>query len=91
MPTYGYRCSDCGHEFEVFQKITAEPLEKCEACSGPVQRMFFPVGLVFKGSGFYVTDNRKSGGAKGSSEAACPAGGSSPACDGCCKAKSESQ
>lgn len=90
MPTYGYRCSECGHEFEIFQKMTDEPLKTCEICSGPIQRKFFPVGVVFKGSGFYVTDNRKSE-KKGSLEAACPGGGSGPACDGCCKAKNGNQ
>lgn len=59
MPTYAYRCRSCGHEFEVFQKISDSPIEKCERCGEPVNRVFHPVGIVFKGSGFYKTDNRE--------------------------------
>ncbi len=57
MPTYGYRCNACGYEFEVFQSITADPLDTCPECSGQIRRIIFPVGIVFKGPGFYVTDN----------------------------------
>jgi putative FmdB family regulatory protein len=56
MPTYGYRCKQCNHTFEVFQRITDEPLTECEKCNGEVQRLLFPVGIVFKGSGFHITD-----------------------------------
>lgn len=56
MPTYGYKCNQCGHTFEVLQKITDEPLTECEKCKGEVRRLLFPVGIVFKGSGFHVTD-----------------------------------
>ena len=59
MPTYGYRCTRCNHTFEVFQKITDEPIKECEKCKGEVKRMLFPVGIVFKGSGFHVNDYRK--------------------------------
>ena len=59
MPTYGYRCADCDHTFEVFQRITDEPVAACEKCGGPVKRVVFPVGIVFKGSGFHVNDYRK--------------------------------
>jgi putative FmdB family regulatory protein len=59
MPTYGYRCTHCNHAFEVVQKITDEPLKECEKCKGEVKRMLFPVGIVFKGSGFHVNDYRK--------------------------------
>ena len=60
MPTYEYRCEKCGH-FEVFQKITAEPLSECPTCGGQVQRLVSKNGnIVFKGSGFYVTDTRSS-------------------------------
>ncbi|HEY8741128.1 MAG TPA: FmdB family zinc ribbon protein [Candidatus Dormibacteraeota bacterium] len=57
MPTYGYRCEK-GHEIEVFQRITDEPLAKCQKCGAPVRRIFYPVGIVFKGPGFYKTDSR---------------------------------
>ncbi|MEA2682487.1 MAG: hypothetical protein QOK05_815 [Chloroflexota bacterium] len=58
MPTYGYRCEKNGHEFEVFQSMTDEPLKKCTICGSPVRRIFYPVGIVFKGPGFYKTDSR---------------------------------
>lgn len=63
MPTYDYRCQSCGSRFEVWQKITDEPIETCPTCGGPVRRIVHPVGLVFKGSGFYKTDHRDSSGA----------------------------
>ena len=59
MPTYAYRC-DSGHEFEVVQPITSDPLSACSACAAPVRRVVFPVGIVFKGQGFYKTDSRSS-------------------------------
>jgi putative FmdB family regulatory protein len=59
MPTYAYRCSDCGHEFDQFQRFSDDPLTECPACQGRVRRVLHPVGVVFKGSGWYVTDSRK--------------------------------
>jgi putative FmdB family regulatory protein len=58
MPTYGYQCEECGVEFERFQHFSEEPVRVCPECSGPVRRVIHPVGIVFKGSGFYVTDHR---------------------------------
>ena len=55
MPIYEYRC-DNGHLFEVMQKITADPVTACEECGAPVQRVFHPIAVHFKGSGFYNTD-----------------------------------
>ena len=60
MPTYQYRCDTCGIEFERKQHFTDKPLEECPECDGRVHRVIQPVLVVFKGSGFYVTDNRKS-------------------------------
>ena len=61
MPTYDYRCKTCGHRFEAFQAITADPLTKCPICHGQVTRMIGGGnGLIFKGSGFYITDYKKS-------------------------------
>lgn len=60
MPTYGYRCESCHEEFDVWQRMTDEPGAACPKCGGKGKRQFFPAGLVFKGSGFYVTDNRGS-------------------------------
>jgi putative FmdB family regulatory protein len=58
MPTYEYRC-DQGHTFEVVQRMTDDPLEVCEEHGTPVQRVFHPVAVHFKGSGFYNTDYGK--------------------------------
>ena len=61
MPTYEYECQKCGYRFEEFQSITAEPLTRCprESCSGRVKRLISAGGgLLFKGSGFYITDYR---------------------------------
>jgi putative FmdB family regulatory protein len=61
MPTYDYDCADCGHEFEEFQSIKAPPLEICPVCGGKVSRRIHGgAGLIFKGSGFYLTDYKKS-------------------------------
>ena len=59
MPVYGYRCTH-GHQFEVQQRITEPPLTKCPECGAPVTRVFYPVGIIFKGGGFYKTDSRGS-------------------------------
>ena len=59
MPTYQYKCETCGVVFERKQHFTDEPLKTCPECNGPVHRVIQPVGILFKGPGFYVTDNRK--------------------------------
>jgi putative FmdB family regulatory protein len=59
MPVYGYRCTH-GHHFEVQQRITEPPLTLCPECGAPVTRVFYPVGIIFKGGGFYKTDSRGS-------------------------------
>lgn len=58
MPTYEYLCKNCGERFEKFQKFSAKPLKTHDACGGEVQKVFHASGVVFKGSGFYATDNR---------------------------------
>ena len=58
MPTYQYRCTECGDELEVVQKFSDDPLTVCPACQGSLRKVFSPVGIVFKGSGFYRTDSR---------------------------------
>src|SRR5215831_1350626 len=73
MPIYGYRCTECGHELEVLQSMSAEPLKVCSECGGALRKLLYPVGVQFKGSGFYTTDYRNSGGSKSKSDA----GGSS--------------
>lgn len=60
MPLYEYECRKCGVRFERRQSFNEEPVRTCPECGGPVQRLVQPVGIVFKGSGFYVTDNRTS-------------------------------
>jgi putative FmdB family regulatory protein len=61
MPTYGYRCGSCGHEFEIRQRITDEPLTTCPKCQGKLAKMLYPAGVIFKGSGYYTTDYKGSG------------------------------
>ncbi len=62
MPTYEYRCKDCGHTFDAYQAFTDDPLTECPECSGTVKKVFGNVGISFKGSGFYKTDSRSSSG-----------------------------
>src|SRR3954447_22764419 len=58
MPTYEYACTSCGERLEVVQKFSDDPLTVCPACAGALRKVFSPVGVVFKGSGFYKTDSR---------------------------------
>jgi putative FmdB family regulatory protein len=59
MPTYEYECLKCGKRFEVFQKMTDEPRKRCPTCRGKVRRLIGAgAGMIFKGSGFYITDYR---------------------------------
>ena len=64
MPTYQYLCTECGGQLEAVQKFTDAPLTVCPACDGRLRKVFSPVGIVFKGSGFYRTDSRNGSGAK---------------------------
>ena len=59
MPTYAYTCTECGHSFDAVQSFSDAPLTECPQCSGRLRKRFSPVGVVFKGSGFYRTDSRK--------------------------------
>jgi putative FmdB family regulatory protein len=95
MPTYEYECKSCSHNFEVFQSMSDLPLKDCPECGNEVRRLILGgTGVIFKGSGFYVTDKSKS--AKTASKktdggaspcAQCPAGGEA----GKCPAASEPQ
>ena len=70
MPTYGYECLSCDNQFEVFQSIKDDPLKTCEACGGTLRKRVYPVGISFKGSGFYVNDYApKAGGSSAPAEA----------------------
>jgi putative FmdB family regulatory protein len=79
MPTYEYRCLN-GHTFEVIQSMADDPVETCEVCGAPVERVFHPVAVHFKGSGFYTTDYAKKAkagaGKDGESSSSSDSGGS---------------
>ena len=76
MPTYGYRCPNCGTEFDVVQRMSDPPGADCPNCGAAAKRMFHPAGIVFKGSGFHKTDYRSSSGG-GSSSSSSTTGGTS--------------
>jgi putative FmdB family regulatory protein len=61
MPTYEYTCKDCGEHLEVVQSFRDEPLQECPQCGGKLRKVFGNIGIAFKGSGFYKTDNRSGG------------------------------
>ena len=95
MPTYEYRCNSCGEHLEAVQSFSDKPLTKCPNCGGELRKVFSPVGIVFKGSGFYKTDNRSgkggahkvtdkdvSSGSSSSSSSDSSSGGSSSSSDG---------
>jgi putative FmdB family regulatory protein len=93
MPTYEYECKSCGHTFEAFQAMSDDPLKSCPQCGKDVRRLIFGgTGVIFKGSGFYVTDKSKAPGgapksAKGGDAASTGGSGENPAAPA---AKSES-
>ena len=60
MPVYEYECENCGTRFERIQSINDEPIRQCPECAGVVHKVFHPAGIIFKGSGWYITDSRKS-------------------------------
>jgi putative FmdB family regulatory protein len=68
LPIYEYRCKN-GHTFEVMQSMSDDPVDKCQVCGAPVERVFHPVAVHFKGSGFYTTDygRNRTGGASSDS------------------------
>jgi putative FmdB family regulatory protein len=68
MPVYEYRCRACGHQFDIQQSFSDDALTVCPECSGELRKVFAPVGIAFKGSGFYKTDSRS--GSSGSSSSA---------------------
>jgi len=82
MPTYAYRCASCSHQFDAVQKFSDAPLTTCPECGQEVRRVFQPVGIVFKGSGWYINDSRGSDKSSGSEKAAAdskPSADSAPA------------
>jgi putative FmdB family regulatory protein len=81
MPTYGYRCSSCGTEFDVRQRMSDEAGASCPQCGQPAKRLFFAPAIVFNGAGFYKTDSRKAskaGASKGKSSAATDTSSATP-------------
>ncbi|MEQ6903746.1 FmdB family zinc ribbon protein [Nocardioides sp. YIM 152588] len=77
MPTYQYRCTECGHFFEQVQSFSDDALTECPECRGLLRKVFNAVGVVFKGSGFYKTDSRS-----GSTSTASSSSSSTPASTG---------
>jgi putative FmdB family regulatory protein len=77
VPTYQYRCTNCGEDLEVVQKFSDDPLKVCPACQGSLRKVFSPVGIVFKGSGFYRTDSRNGSAGDGAKKEKEPAGAKS--------------
>ena len=80
MPIYEYRCRN-GHEFEVTQRMTDDPVTTCEVCGEPVERVFRPVAVHFKGSGFYTTDYARKGKDEAKTGAKSDSKGSSDSAD----------
>ena len=77
MPTYEYKCQTCGVQFERKQSVYDEPMQICPECGGKVRKLFFPAGIIFKGSGFYKTDNAPSSSGSSSKETESSTGSSS--------------
>jgi putative FmdB family regulatory protein len=67
VPTYAYRCADCGYEFDIHQSFTDDALTVCPSCGGTLRKHYGSVGVTFKGSGFYRTDSRNTTKASSSS------------------------
>ena len=93
MPTYEYRCKECGHELEVVQSFTDDSLTTCDVCGGPLRKVFGNVGIAFKGSGFYKNDSRggsgSAAGSSGSSDTSTSDAGSSTSSESTSDAKVE--
>ncbi len=92
MPTYDYECSKCKHTFEEFQSITSEPGAECPKCGSKARRLISGgAGIIFKGSGFYTTDYRKSSASNGKSSPSEPKSGESSKDKSSDSGKSESK
>ncbi|UOQ59985.1 FmdB family transcriptional regulator [Leucobacter rhizosphaerae] len=77
MPTYAYRCADCGHAFDIYQSFSDDALTACPECGGTLRKVFGSLGVTFNGSGFYRTDSRAASGGSGSSGSGSSGSGSS--------------
>lgn len=69
MPTYSYHCDTCGHDFDAVQRFADDALRECPQCGAAIRRVIQPVGVVFKGSGWYITDSRPKSSSDGSDSA----------------------
>ena len=79
MPIYTYRCENCGVQFERRQKFSDDPLKRCPECNkNALRKVYLPVGIVFKGSGFYATDNRSPSGTRSTAKSNSEDNSSSP-------------
>jgi putative FmdB family regulatory protein len=90
MPTYEYACTSCGERTEAKQSFDDPPLEDCPHCGGKLRKLFSPVGIVFKGSGFYSTDAKGSSKSSGSSDKSDKSDTSSSKGDGSSSSSSSS-
>ena len=97
MPIYGYRCRSCGNELEVLQKMSDPPLKTCPKCSGELTKILYPVGVIYKGSGYYSTDYKSGKAASkaasngATSDSSDGSGDSKPATESKSESKSESK
>lgn len=94
MPTYEYRCDKCGHQFDVFQRITDDPVSKCTECDGSVQRLIGATNFILKGNGWHKSDyspasSQPDKSAEFDSGEGCGGDKSSPQCQGCPAANSD--
>jgi putative FmdB family regulatory protein len=81
MPMYEYECENCGTRFDRIQSINDEPVRQCPECAGAVHKVFHAAGLIFKGSGWYITDSRKAASSAVTGETK-PASGDKPPAEG---------
>ena len=79
MPTYAYRCADCGHAFDTYQQFSEAALTECPECGGKLRKVFGSLGVTFSGSGFYRTDSRSESKPSGSESGSSSSGASSSA------------
>ncbi len=83
MPTYEYQCDKCDQQFEVFQRITDDPVEVCSECGGHVKRLIAATNFILKGSGWHKTDYATPSNDADKKPQACAPENMGPACDGC--------
>lgn len=90
MPLYEYRCKSCDHQFEIQQSFSDDPLTVCPECGGDLRKVFNPVGISFKGSGFYKNDSRSSSGSSSGSSSSSSSSSASEGSTGSTESSSSS-